>query len=181
MRTIRKYAFVLVLALTVIYAYAPPQSLEDAARFRWLDDISVIIDRCLGPAKPEVGVSLVDPIAAANVDEDLVLGQTETLDCPARTAAALATQGPSLSVPPEQVVSTVAPAQAPRWRAAEAQNRTHLSVSWRSLQPRRHANRWTSAGLPPILLALLGEGPRNSNAFRQTSVRRSRADARHRL
>ena len=70
MGIIRKYAFVLVLALAVIYVYAP-LSLEEVAKLRWLDDINVIVNKSLAPAKPEVGVSPVDPIAAANVDEDL--------------------------------------------------------------------------------------------------------------
>jgi hypothetical protein len=40
-------------------------------KFRWLDDINVILNKSFANAKPEVGVSPVDPIAAANVDEDL--------------------------------------------------------------------------------------------------------------
>ena len=70
MGIIRKYAFGLALAVAVIYVYAP-LSLEDVAKLRWLDDINVIVNKSLAPAKPEVRVSRVDPIAAANVDEDL--------------------------------------------------------------------------------------------------------------
>ena len=70
MGAIRKYAFVLVLAVAVIYAYAP-LSLQEVAKLQWLDDINVIVNKSLAPAKPEAGVSPVDPIAAANVDEDL--------------------------------------------------------------------------------------------------------------
>jgi hypothetical protein len=70
MGIIRRYAFELALVLAVIYVYAPP-SLEYVAKLRWLDDISVIVSKSLAPAKPVAGVSLVDPIAAANVDEDL--------------------------------------------------------------------------------------------------------------
>ena len=274
MGIVRKYALVLALALAVIYAYAP-LSLEDFAKPRWLDDISVIVNKSLAPAKPEARVSPVDPIAAANVDEDLdyriaqrmkstegwrsflaahaagphaqsaraeldklvpvekppapVAAQasdgglsdmktpsedtssdqpsprsevasdeicrrdedrlerlsnsptsdeamrfltelrceklrpelfrlTERLDYQAPTAADVAIQSPS---------SWVAPAQVGRWRATEPQNKTHWSVSSRSLQPRRHANRWATPSLPPILLALLGEQPRNSTAFRR--------------
>ena len=65
-----KYAFVLAMALAVIYVYLPP-SLADVAKLRWLDDINVILSKSLASAKPEAGVSPVDPIAAANVDEDL--------------------------------------------------------------------------------------------------------------
>ena len=70
MGIIRKYGFVLVLALAVIYVYAP-LSLEDVANLLWLDDINIIVNKSLAPAKPEAGVSPVDPVAAANVDEDL--------------------------------------------------------------------------------------------------------------
>jgi hypothetical protein len=70
MSTIRKYAFALALAVAVIYAYAP-LSLKGAAKLQWFDDVSVIINKALAPSKREVGVPPVDPIAAANVDEDL--------------------------------------------------------------------------------------------------------------
>src|SRR5580704_15794812 len=68
----RKYAFVLALALAVavIYAYVP-LTRDDIAKLRWLDDVNVIVNKSLALAKPQVGVSPVDPIAAANVDEDL--------------------------------------------------------------------------------------------------------------
>jgi hypothetical protein len=275
MGIVRKYALVLALALAVIYAYAP-LSLEDFAKPRWLDDISVIVNKPLVPAKPEARVSPIDPIAAANVDEDLdyriaqrmkstegwrsflaahaagphaqsaraeldelvpvekppapVAAQasdggvsdmktpsedtssnqpsprsevasdeicrrdedrlerlsnsptsdeamrfltelrceklrpelfrlTERLDYQAPTAADVAIQSPS---------SWVAPAEVGRWRATEPQNKTHWSVSSRRLQQSRHANRGAAPSLPPILLALLGEQPRNSTAFRRT-------------
>ena len=86
---------------------------------------------------------------------------TERLDYQAPTAADLAIQGPS---------SWVAPAQVGRWRATEPQNKTQWSVSSRSLQSRRHANRWAAPSLPPILLALLGKQPRNSTAFRRAQT-----------
>src|SRR5262249_9677773 len=65
-----KCALVLALAGAVIYVYAP-LSQEDIAKLRWLDDLTVIANRSLAPAKPDVRVPLVDPVAAANVDEDL--------------------------------------------------------------------------------------------------------------
>jgi hypothetical protein len=70
---IRKYGFVSVLAFAVICVYAP-LSLEEVAKLSWLDQIEqigAILSQSLAPAKPEVGGSPVDPIAAANVDEDL--------------------------------------------------------------------------------------------------------------
>ena len=274
MGIIRKYAFPLVLVFAVIYVYAP-LSLEEVAKLPWLDDINIIVNKSLAPAKPETGVSPVDPVAAANVDEDLdyriaqrtkstegwrsflaahpaglhvqsarseldklvsiekppapmaaqaslsdiktpsedtssdqpsarsevasdeicrrdaeglerlshsptsdvamrfltelrceklrpeLFRLTERLDYQAPTAADLAIQSPS---------SWVAPAQVGRWRATEPQNKTHWSVSSRSPQSRRHANRWAAPSLPPILLALLGKQPRNSPAFRRAQT-----------
>ena len=60
----------LALAVPATYLYARP-SLEEIAKLRWLDDISVMISKSLAYAKPKADVSPVDPIAAANVDEDL--------------------------------------------------------------------------------------------------------------
>ena len=70
MDIIKKYAFVFVLMLAVIYVYAP-LSLGDVANLPWLDDINVILNKSLTLTKREVGPSPIDPIAAANVDEDL--------------------------------------------------------------------------------------------------------------
>ena len=67
---IRKYGFILFLMLAVIYVYVP-LSLKDVAKVPWLDDINVILNKSLAYTKREVGTSPVDPIAAANVDEDL--------------------------------------------------------------------------------------------------------------
>ena len=273
MGIIRKYAFGLALALAVIYAYAP-LSLEDFAKPRWLDDISVIVNKSLLPAKPEVRVSRIDPIAAANVDEDLDYriaqrmkstegwrsflavhpagphaqsaraaldtlapaekpparvpaqasngGSSDTktpsefasLDRPSRSEVAsdeickrdedrlqrlpnspisdeamrflnelrceklrpelfrltehLDYQPPSAAVAGQSHPTNVAEAGVAGRRATEPQNRTHWRVASRSLQPRRRANRWMAANIPPILLAPFGETPRNSTAFRRT-------------
>ena len=274
MGIIHKYGFVLVLALAVIYVYAP-LSLEDVAKLRWLDDINVIVNKSLVPAKPEAGVSAVDPIAAANVDEDLdyriaqrmkstegwrsflaahpegphaqsaraelyKLASAEKSPAPATAQASNGgssnTKTPSevaspgrLSQPSEVATlasdeickrdeerlqrlsnsptsddamrfltelrceklrpelfrlterldyqapsdaqnhaSNVAGAGVAGRRATEPQNRTHLRVASRGLQPTRRANRWMAASIPPILLALFGETPRNSTAFRRT-------------
>jgi len=273
MGVIRKYGFVLALALAVIYAYAP-LSLEYVAKLRWLDDINVVVNKSLAPAKPEVSVSQVDPIAAANVDEDLdyrIAQRTKSTEAwrsflaahpdgphtqsaraeldklvPAETppapAAAQASnseasdaktpsedtsldrpsprsevasdeicrgdedrlerlsnsptsneamrfltelrceklrpelfrlterldyQAPSAAVAAQSHPSNVAEAGVAGRRATEPQNRTHWRVASRSFQPRRRVNRWVAASIPPILLALLGETPRNSTAFRR--------------
>ena len=67
-----KYMLFLALALAAIaiYAYAPA-NLENIANSRSLDNIGVFIIKSLASAKPQAEASSVDPIAAANVDEDL--------------------------------------------------------------------------------------------------------------
>ena len=60
----------LALAVPATYLYARP-SLDEIAKRRWLADISVMISNSLAYAKPKAEVPPVDPIAAANVDEDL--------------------------------------------------------------------------------------------------------------
>jgi hypothetical protein len=68
MANLWKYMLALALAVPAVYAYA---SLKDVAKPRWLDDISVTINKSLASAKPQADVTPVDPVAAANVDEDL--------------------------------------------------------------------------------------------------------------
>jgi hypothetical protein len=273
MGIVRKYAFVFALVLAVIYAYAP-LSLEDVAKLGWLDDINVVLNQPLGPAKPEARVSPVDPIAAANVDEDLdyriaqrmkstegwraflaahptglhaqsaraeldkllpverprALAVAEASDggpsdrktpsgdtsqgrlsppsevasdeickrdqdrllrlsCPTsdeamrfltelrceklrpelfRLTEHLDCQAPSAAVAAQSHPSNFAEAGIAGRRATKPQRRAPSRVAARGLQQRRHANRWAAANLPPILLALFGEAPRNSTAFRRT-------------
>jgi hypothetical protein len=70
-KTLVKYAIVLVLGLAVgIYARGPLK-LEDVAKFKWFDVINVTINKAFVLAKPEVASAPVDPAAAARVDEDL--------------------------------------------------------------------------------------------------------------
>jgi hypothetical protein len=68
-----KYTIFLALvlpAIPVIYAHAPP-NLEDMEKPRWLSEIGGFVKNSLAPAKREASVSAIDPVAAANVDEDL--------------------------------------------------------------------------------------------------------------
>src|ERR1700750_32331 len=64
-----KYAFVLALAVAVIYAFAP-LTRDEIAKVRWLGRINVIISKVLAPVTREVRMVSVDPVAAADVDED---------------------------------------------------------------------------------------------------------------
>jgi len=65
-----KYTLFLALALPVLYAFAPLK-IENLHPPRWLDSVDGFITRSLASAKPEAIEPRVDPIAAANVDEDL--------------------------------------------------------------------------------------------------------------
>jgi hypothetical protein len=270
----------LALAVGMIYAYAP-LSLVEVAKLRWLDDINVILNKSLASAKPEVGVSAVDPVAAANVDEDVdyrIAQRTKSTEGwrsflaahpdgphaqsaraeldkltpagtpPAPAAAAQASnsgssdtktlsevappglpshpsevatpasdeickrdedrlqrlsnsptndeamrfltqlrceklhlelfrlterldyQDPDAAVAAQSHPSEVVEAGVAGRRATEPQNRTHSRVASRGIQPRRHANRWSAPNLPPILVALFGETPRNSTAFQRTRI-----------
>ena len=69
MNIFKTNAFIVLLVLAVIYVYAP-QSRKDSVKLPWLDEIAFIITS-LAPAKPEAGVSPVDPVATAQVAEDL--------------------------------------------------------------------------------------------------------------
>jgi hypothetical protein len=69
-----KYKLLLVLAGAAIaapamYVYAP--RLGEIAKPRWLEGITLAINKSAAAVKPQAEVSPVDPIAAANVDEDL--------------------------------------------------------------------------------------------------------------
>jgi hypothetical protein len=65
-----KYTLFLALTLPVLYAFAPLK-VENLNKPRWLDNVGVFIARSLASVKPEPIEPPVDPIAAANVDEDL--------------------------------------------------------------------------------------------------------------
>ena len=86
---------------------------------------------------------------------------TEHLDYQDPNAVAAATQ----SYP-----SNVAQTEVAGRRATEPQDGTRGRVASRSLQPRRHATRGAAPSLPPILMALFGDRPRNSTAFRRTRI-----------
>jgi hypothetical protein len=284
-----KYKLLLVLGVAAIaapamYVYAP--RLEEIAKPRWLDGITLAINRSAAAVKRQAEVSPVDPIAAANVDEDLdyriaqrtksmegwrsflsahpggphaqsaraeldklvipvgplasvaaeapgrgrpedakiasevapqrpssagsedaalasdeacsgdedrleqlshsptsdgvirflielrceklrpqLLGLAERLDD--KAPAAGTAQGAPSSALPGPLVSA-APLPPPRTRAKEPQTRTRSTLASRGVQPQRHVNRWAPPNLPPILLALFGEQPRNSSASRRT-------------
>jgi hypothetical protein len=65
-----KYMLLMALALPAIYAYAPLH-LGDVTKSGWVDNIEVFITRSLAAMRPATRVSPVDPVAAANVNEDL--------------------------------------------------------------------------------------------------------------
>jgi hypothetical protein len=71
MRALFKYAVVVVLGLAVGFYIRAPLSVEESARFNWLDEVNVIINKALEQAKPKAAVVTVDPARAALIDEEL--------------------------------------------------------------------------------------------------------------
>ena len=69
---------------------------------------------------------------------------------------------------PLKVILQMSPKHGSQMASDKPQNRTHWRVASRSLQPRRHANRWAAPSLPPILMVLFGV-IRFSNSFRSIS------------
>ena len=281
-----KYTLFLALALPVLYALAPLK-VETLNKPRWLDSVGVFITRSLASVKPEPIEPPVDPIAAANVDEDLdyriaqrkrssegwrafltahpdgphaqsaraeldtlapsgtpptpaiaqavdarasdpktspevarldgspaqseaaapasdetcrqdedrlehlstsptadgvlrflielrceklrprLLSLAEQVDDKAPPAAADPAPSVPSSVLPEKVV-LAPPLPPPRMRATEHQKRTPTILASRGVQRKRHANARTAPNLPQLLLALFGEGSRNSTAARRS-------------
>jgi hypothetical protein len=281
-----KYTLFLALALPVLYVLAPLK-IENLNKPRWLDSVGVFITRSLASVKPEPIEPPVDPIAAANVDEDLdyriaqrkrssegwrafltahpdgphaqsaraeldmlapsgtpptpaiaqavdarasdpktspevapldrspaqseaaapasdencrqdedrlehlstsptadgvlrflielrceklrprLLSLAEQVDDKAPPAAADPAPSVPSSVLPEKVV-LAPPLPPPRMRATEHQKRTPTILASRGVQRKRHANARTAPNLPQLLLALFGEGSRNSTAARRS-------------
>jgi hypothetical protein len=71
MNALFKYAIVLSLGLAVGFIVKGPLNLEDVAKFKWLDEITVILNKALVSAKPAADVVPIDPAAAALIDEEL--------------------------------------------------------------------------------------------------------------
>ena len=107
----------------MIYAYAP-LSLEEVAKLRWLDDINVILNKSLASAKPEVGVSAVDPVAAANVDEDWTIELPKGRSRPKDGARSwpLIRTAPMRNLRGLRSTNWFRPRRLPRRRAAQASN-----------------------------------------------------------
>jgi hypothetical protein len=71
MKAFFSYAIVLSLGLAVGFILKGPLNLEDVANIKWLDEITVVLNKASGPAKPAADVLPIDPAAAALIDEEL--------------------------------------------------------------------------------------------------------------
>ena len=96
-----------------------------------------------------------------------LLSLAEQVDDKAPPAAADPAPSVPSSVLPEKVV-LAPPLPPPRMRATEHQKRTPTILASRGVQRKRHANARTAPNLPQLLLALFGEGSRNSTAARRS-------------
>jgi hypothetical protein len=83
-------------------------------------------------------------------------------------APADAAQDASSNPPSTQGASKDASIQAAKSRTLGSQHRARAGVASHSSEPRRHANHEKAASLPPFLLALFGDGPKNSTGVRRT-------------
>ncbi|HXE25272.1 MAG TPA: hypothetical protein VN637_10320, partial [Roseiarcus sp.] len=122
MRIIRNYGFVLALALAVVYAYAPLR-LEDLAKIRWLDDISALANKSF-VSRREASLSPIDPVAAANVDEDLDYRIAQHANSAEgwRSFLAAHPHGPHAQSARAELGRLVPPGQAPATAVALASN-----------------------------------------------------------
>ena len=71
MKAFFSYAIVLSLGLAVGVIVKGPLNLEDVANIKWLDEITVILNKASVSAKPAADVLPIDPAAAALIDEEL--------------------------------------------------------------------------------------------------------------
>ena len=82
---------------------------------------------------------------------------------------------PVQAAAPPSPSGKVGSALGPKHRATAPRSETRGTVSSRSFERKRHANScdiksacsWRASSLPPIVLALLGDRPKNSRAFRR--------------
>ncbi len=71
MKALFRFAIALALALAVGLYVRGQLNLENVARLKWIDEISVAIKDALASAKPKAAFAPVDSAAAALVDEEL--------------------------------------------------------------------------------------------------------------
>jgi hypothetical protein len=115
-----KYAIVLSLGLAVGFIVNGPLNLEDVAKLKWLDQISVIINKAFVPAKADVVP--IDPAAAALVDEELDYRIAQRIESLEGWRSFLAAHGSGAHAQSARAEAQVLAGKAPAEAAAEVLN-----------------------------------------------------------
>ena len=122
MNALSKYAIVLSLGFVVGFIVKGPPNLEDVAKFKWLDEITVILNRALVSAKPAVDVVPIDPAAAALIDEDLDYRIAQRIGSLEGWRSFLAAHGSSTHAQSARAEAQVLAGKAPAQVVAEVSN-----------------------------------------------------------
>jgi hypothetical protein len=122
MNALFKYAIVLSLGLAVGFIVKGPLNLEDVAKFKWLDEITVILNKALVSARPAADVVPIDPAAAALVDEDLDYRIAQRIGSLEGWRSFLAVHGSSAHAQSARAEAQVLAGKAPAQGAGEVSN-----------------------------------------------------------
>jgi hypothetical protein len=122
MNALSKYAIVLSLGFVVGFIVKGPPNLEDVAKFKWLDEITVILNKALVSAKPAADVVPIDPAAAALIDEELDYRIAQRIGSLEGWRSFLAAHGSSAHAQSARAEAQVLAGKAPAQAAAEVSN-----------------------------------------------------------
>ena len=122
MNALFKYAIVLSLGLAVGFIVKGPPNLEDVAKFKWLDEITVILNKALVSAKPAADVVPIDPAAAALIDEELDYRIAQRIGSLEGWRSFLGAHGSSAHAQSARAEAQVLAGKAPAQAAAEVSN-----------------------------------------------------------
>ena len=122
MKAFFSYAIVLSLGLAVGFIVKGPLNLEDVAKFKWLDEITVMLNKALASAKPAASVVPIDPAAAALIDEDLDYRIAQRIGSLEGWRSFLAAHGSSTHAQSARAEAQVLAGKAPAQVVAEVSN-----------------------------------------------------------
>ena len=122
MKAFFSYAIVLSLGLAVGFIVKGPPNLEDVAKFKWLDEITVILNKALVSAKPAADIVPIDPAAAALIDEELDYRIAQRIGSLEGWRSFLAAHGSSAHAQSARAEAQVLAGKAPAQAAAEVSN-----------------------------------------------------------
>ena len=122
MNALFKYTIVLSLGLAVGFIVKGPPNLEDVAKFKWLNEITVILNRAFVSAKQAADVVPIDPAAAALIDEELDYRIAQRIGSLEGWRSFLAAHGSSAHAQSARAEAQVLAEKAPARVAADVSN-----------------------------------------------------------